>query len=41
MEELGFEPVAEYFQFAVSVDEKDKGLKVKIDFLSPPVGGEE
>ncbi len=39
--ELGFEPVALYFQFAVSIDDKNPNLKVKIDLLSPPVTGEE
>ena len=41
LEELGFEPVAKYFQFAVSIDDKDTNLKVKIDFLAPPVAEEE
>ncbi len=41
LEELGFEPVAPYFQFAVPVDDKNPNLKVKIDFLAAPPSTDE
>lgn len=34
--ELGFEPVAKFFQFEIPIDDKNPDLKVKIDFLAPP-----
>lgn len=34
LNELGFKPVAPYFQFAVPIDDKNPELKVKIDFLA-------
>lgn len=37
LEELGFKPVAPYFQFSVAIDDKNPDLKVKIDLLAPPV----
>jgi hypothetical protein len=37
LQDLGFEPVANYFQFVVSVGEGPFDLKVKIDLLAPPV----
>lgn len=41
LKELGFEPVAPYFQFAVSINDSDTNLKVKIDFLAAPPPDEE
>lgn len=41
LEDLGFKPVAPYFQFAVPIDEKFPELKVKIDFLAAPPSDEE
>ncbi len=40
LQELNFESVADFFQFAVSIDDKNPDLKVKIDFLAPPVSEE-
>jgi hypothetical protein len=34
--DLKFEPVAQFFQFAVSIDDKNPDLKVRIDLLAPP-----
>lgn len=36
LEDLGFKPVAPYFQFEVPIDDKNPDLKVKIDFLAAP-----
>lgn len=41
LQELGYEPVADYFQFAVAVGEQKHELKVKIDLLAPPVSDDE
>ncbi len=39
--DLGYKPIAEHFQFAVSVGKQEHGLKVRIDLLAPPVSIEE
>lgn len=41
LNELGFKPVAPYFQFTVSIDDKNPDLKVKIDFLAAPPSTDE
>lgn len=41
LQDLGYYPVANYFQFAVVIGEQKPELKVKIDLLSPPVSDEE
>ena len=34
--ELGFEPVAKFFQFELPISDNNPDMKVKIDFLAPP-----
>ena len=41
LKDLGFKPVAPYFQFEVPIDDKNPDLKVKIDFLAAPPSTDE
>lgn len=41
LNDLGFEPVAQNFQFTVPIDNKGTDLKVKIDFLAAPPATDE
>ena len=38
---LGYQPVAKYFQFAISISETNPDLKVRFDFLAAPPANEE